>query len=89
MSQRTTLASGEFGLRGDRLSVVLVTPMKPADAEMVLLVWPPKPTPCTPASLPNVVAVVTRILSSGSLQLAALRAQRHLATEPAQDNSEE
>jgi hypothetical protein len=73
----TILASGSVGPNDDHLSVELVEPNAGSQA-VVRINWPTTPTIVTPASYDNVSAVVTRLLSSASIELAGIRASKRL-----------
>jgi hypothetical protein len=75
MSKRTDLSSGNLN-GSDRLTVELIEPIgKPP---IIAIIWPPKPTVCTPAQFDQVVATAMRLLSSAVVELAAIRVHRKL-----------
>jgi hypothetical protein len=70
------LSSGQISRRGDTLSVQLIRP-RIDRREVVLLVWPPNPTPVSPAKLSETVAASCRLLSNAVIDLAARRHRQH------------
>jgi hypothetical protein len=78
MKNTITLASGAIPPQGDRISVELsetdVTDRRPT----IMINWPQHATITTPASYDNVIAVVTRLLATASIELAALTARKQL-----------
>jgi hypothetical protein len=70
----TPLARGQ--INHDKLILELVEPT--GQPPMVRIVWPAKPTVCTPAQLDAVVAAAMRILSASVIKLAAIRVWKKL-----------
>lgn len=60
------------------MSVQLIRP-RIDRREVVLLVWPPNPTPVSPAKLSETVAAICRLLSNAVIDLAARRHRQHQA----------
>jgi hypothetical protein len=75
MPKRTDLSAGNLN-GSDRLTVELVEPTgKPP---IIAIIWPPKPTVCTPPQFDQVVATAMRLLSAAVIELAAIRARLRL-----------
>jgi hypothetical protein len=73
--QTTQLASGAIN-GADQLSIELIEP--PDLPPVILIRWPTKSTPTTPASLDTTVASTMRILSAAVIELAAIRVWKRL-----------
>jgi hypothetical protein len=66
----TELASGEI-TKGDRLAVQLIKPC--GYPEMILIIWPPRPSVVEPAKLQTTVAAIVKILAAAQSEYAARR----------------
>jgi len=74
MQHRTDLSSGALN-RSDRLLIQLIEGDTPP---IVAIVWPTKPTMCTPDSYAQVAAAAMRLLADASTRLAAIRLWKKL-----------
>jgi hypothetical protein len=74
-SSTTILASGHVN-GADQLSIELIEPLELPPT--ILIRWPQKPTPTTPAGLDATVAAAMRVLSNAVIELAAIRVRKRL-----------